>query len=261
MWTPVWLTPPTVLAALAALVSERAARRVLPVVSVISFVDGLVGFYYHVRGVQRLPGGFGLGRYNLVIGPPVFAPLLTCMIGVLGLVAGLLHRERLSQTSGTARLLLLAAAALAARRPPASVPELLVAQIAHGRFQRGVALIAAVFAALAGAEAYFAHLRGSFNRPVMWTPILVTPPMVVAAVGAACSERVAREVLPVVSVVTFLDGLLGFGQHIQGIRRMPGGFNNLQFNATMGPPVFAPLLFCSIGLLGLIASLIRRREE
>src|SRR4051794_29272171 len=94
MWTPVWLTPPTVLAALAALVSERAARHMLPILPAVWFADGLVGFYYHVRGIQRLPGGFGLGRYNLVIGPPVFAPLLTCMIGVLGLLAGLLRRER-----------------------------------------------------------------------------------------------------------------------------------------------------------------------
>jgi hypothetical protein len=260
MWTPVWLTPPTVLAAVAALVSERAARCVLPVLSLVSLADGLIGFYYHLRGVHRLPGGFGLGRYNLVIGPPVFAPLLTCMIGVLGLVAGLLRRERLSPPSRSARLLLLVADALAPRRQPASVPERLTAQIAHGRFQRGFALIAAVFAVLAGAEAYLAHLRGSFNRPVMWTPIWVTPPMVIAAVGAACSERIARDVLPVASVVTFLDGLLGFGLHIQGIRRMPGGFSNLQFNMTMGPPVFAPLLFCSVGLLGFIAALLRRRK-
>ena len=127
--------------------------------------------------------------------------------------------------------------------------------------QRGYALIAAVFAVLAGAEAYVEHLRGSFNQTVMWTPIWVTPPMALAAIGAACSEQVARDVLPVTSAVTFLDGLLGFGLHLQGIRRMPGGFGNLQFNATMGPPVFAPLLLCSVGLLGLIASLVRRWER
>jgi hypothetical protein len=260
MWTPVWLTPPTILAALVALVSDRAARRVLPMLSVISFVDGLVGFYYHLRGIQRLPGGFGLGRYNIVIGPPIFAPLLTCMVGVLGLLAGLLRRERLAPRSRSVRLLFLAVDALAAQHQPANLPERLAARVAHGRFQRGLALIAAVFAVLAGAEAYFEHLRGSFNQAVMWTPIGVTPPMVVAAVGAACSERVARQVLPIASAVTFLDGVLGFGLHVQGIRRMPGGFDNLQFNMTMGPPVFAPLLFCSVGLLGFIASLLRRRE-
>src|SRR5215217_7131433 len=57
MWTPVWLTPPTVAAAGAALVSERAARTVLPALSLASLADGLLGFVLHVRGVQRLPGG------------------------------------------------------------------------------------------------------------------------------------------------------------------------------------------------------------
>jgi hypothetical protein len=82
--------------------------------------------------------------------------------------------------------------------------------------------------------------------------------MVIAAAGAASSERIAERVLPIVSIVTFLDGLLGFGLHVQGIQRMPGGLRNLQFNFTMGPPLFAPLLFSSVGLLGLIAALLRR---
>ena len=84
--------------------------------------------------------------------------------------------------------------------------------------------------------------------------------MVAAAVGAALSQRVAEQILPLASAVTFLDGLLGFVLHLQGIQRMPGGFRNLQFNFTMGPPVFAPLLFSSVGLLGLIAALVRRRN-
>jgi hypothetical protein len=183
------------------------------------------------------------------------------MIGVLGLLAGLLRREHLTPMSRGTRLLLLAADVLAAQRAPTSLPERLAAQVSHGRFQRGYALIAAAFAVLAGAEAYVEHLRGSFNQTVMWTPVWVTPPMALAAVGAACSERVARDVLPVASAVTLLDGLLGFGLHLQGIRRMPGGFDNLQFNSTMGPPVFAPLLLCSVGLLGFIASLVRRRRR
>lgn len=260
MWTPVWLTPPTVLAALAALVSKRAARHLLPVVSIVSLVDGVVGFGYHLRGIQRLPGGFGLGRYNVVMGPPVFAPLLTCMVGVIGLLAGLLRRERLSVPSPGLRLVLTLADLLVREEPSRSPLERLTTRVAHGRFQQGLALVSAVFAVLAGAEAYFEHLRGSFNRWEMWTPVWLTPLMVSTAIGAALSERVARQFLPLAAAVTFLDGLIGFGLHLQGIRRMPGGFTNLQFNVTLGPPVFAPLLFCSVGLLGFIASLVRRRE-
>jgi hypothetical protein len=84
--------------------------------------------------------------------------------------------------------------------------------------------------------------------------------MVLAAVGAAASERIARYVLPIASIVTFCDGLLGFALHLRGIKRMPGGFTNLQFNITLGPPMFAPLLFSAVGICGVIASLLRRRE-
>jgi hypothetical protein len=94
----------------------------------------------------------------------------------------------------------------------------------------------------------------------MWTPVWLTPPMAVAAAGAVASPEIARRVLPAASVVTFLDGMLGFGLHLQGIGRMPGGFANLRFNLTLGPPLFAPLLFSAVGLLGFIAALLRRRE-
>ena len=147
------------------------------------------------------------------------------------------------------------------REDPPSALDQFTAAVAHGRFQRRLALTSAFFAILAGGEAYFEHLRGSFNQRVMWTPVWVTPFMVLAAVGAAASERLARRVLPVVSLVTLLDGMLGFLLHLRGIRQMPGGFANLRFNITMGPPLFAPLLFSSVGLLGFVAALLRRKEH
>src|SRR5512142_1121486 len=97
MWTPVWLTLPVVGSAAAAVVSEDAARRVLPVTAGASLLDGLIGFGYHLRGIARLPGGFRLGRYNIVMGPPVFAPLLVCTVGVLGLMASALRPEDIAE--------------------------------------------------------------------------------------------------------------------------------------------------------------------
>ena len=123
-----------------------------------------------------------------------------------------------------------------------------------------MALASAFLAILAGGEAYLEHLRGSYNQRVMWTPVAVTPPMVAAALGAARSARVARRVLPITSIVTFLDGMLGFILHLRGVKRMPGSFENLEFNVTLGPPLFAPLLFCAVGLLGLMAALLRREK-
>lgn len=133
-------------------------------------------------------------------------------------------------------------------------------QMGEGRFQRGLALAAAFFAILSGGEAYFEHMRGSFNQRLMWTPVWLTPPMVAAAAGAFYSERIARTLLPLVSAVTLLDGMLGFYLHLRGIHRMPGRFHNWLFNITIGPPLFAPLLFCAVGLLGLLAAFLRREK-
>jgi hypothetical protein len=261
MWTPVWLTPPTALVSAIALVSERVARRVLPVIALVSLADGVIGFWYHLRGIGKLPGGWKLGQYNIVMGPPIFAPLLTCMVGLLAGLAGLLRRERFDLPAPDVVRARDAIRRLVQREDPPSALDQFAAAVAHGRFQRRLALTSAFFAILAGGEAYFEHLRGSFNQRVMWTPVWVTPFMVLAAVGAAASERLARLVLPVVSLVTLLDGMLGFLLHLRGIRQMPGGFANLRFNITMGPPLFAPLLFSSVGLLGFIAALLRRKEH
>jgi hypothetical protein len=276
MWTPVGLTPPTVAVALAALFNERIARRVLPAVALISVADGVIGFVFHLRGISRMPGGWRVGQYNIVMGPPVFAPLLTCTVGVISLLAALLRREDLPRPTWDERLRSLLGEFLLNLLPPTSLSlerrarrrgvrvesrSGFAANVARGRFQRTMALVSAIFAVLAGGEAYFEHLRGSFNQRVMWTPVWVTPPMVAAAVGAIFSQRVAEHVLPITSTVTFLDGLLGFGLHVQGIQRMPGGLRNLQFNFTMGPPLFAPLLMSSVGLLGFIASLVRRASR
>ncbi len=261
MWTPVWLTPPTALVSAVALVSERVARRVLPVIALVSLADGVIGFWYHLRGIGKLPGGWKLGQYNIVMGPPIFAPLLTCMVGLLAGLAGLLRRERLDLPAPDVARARDAIRRLVQQEDPPSALDQFAAAVAHGRFQRRLALTSAFFAILAGGEAYFEHLRGSFNQRVMWTPVWVTPFMVLAAVGAAASERLARLVVPVVSLVTLLDGMLGFLLHLRGIRQMPGGFANLRFNITMGPPLFAPLLFSSVGLLGFIAALLRRKEH
>jgi hypothetical protein len=258
MWTPVGLTPPTILAAMGAVVSRRVARRILPLLALVSLVDGVVGFVFHLRGISRMPGGWQIGQYNVVMGPPIFAPLLTCTVGVLGLLAGFLRPEERHPASAHERIGAGVGYLWRSRLRRPGPPRSVAANIAQGRFQRIMALISAAFAILAGGEAYFEHMRGSFNRRVMWTPIWLTPAMVLAATGAVWSQQTAERVLPLVSVVTFMDGVLGFGLHLQGIQRMPGGFRNLQFNLTLGPPLFAPLLFSSVGLLGFIAALLRR---
>src|SRR3954451_5702308 len=94
MWTPLVLTPPLAAAGAAGVVSERAAHTVLPAVSALYFLDGLAGIVTHFQGIRRRPGGLKETHYNLVMGPPALAPGSLCLVGVLGMAAAIVRRER-----------------------------------------------------------------------------------------------------------------------------------------------------------------------
>lgn len=94
MWTPVALSPLLTAAGIGGVVSERAARTVLPAVSGVYLLDGLAGIFFHLRGVARKPGGFRAASYNLVMGPPALAPGSLVLIGSMGMAAALARRER-----------------------------------------------------------------------------------------------------------------------------------------------------------------------
>ena len=95
MWVPIAVVPTVAPAGVAAVFSSRAAHTVLPLASALVVANGMQGFFLHCRGVLAKPGGRANLRYNLEMGPPVFAPLLASLVGGMGLVAALLRRERL----------------------------------------------------------------------------------------------------------------------------------------------------------------------
>ncbi|MGZ4113441.1 MAG: hypothetical protein ACXVQT_00020 [Actinomycetota bacterium] len=93
MWAPVVLTPVAIAGAAAGVVSPRAAKTLLPIASAAVVANGVQGFYLHARGVARKPGGWRMLRYNVEMGPPLFAPLLMTMVGGMGLLASVLRRS------------------------------------------------------------------------------------------------------------------------------------------------------------------------
>jgi hypothetical protein len=93
-WVPIALAPAVVAAGAAGVVSERAARTWLPLTSGIYGACGLIGTVLHARGVQRRPGGFREPTYNLVMGPPLLAPGSLGLVGAMGVLAGIVRRER-----------------------------------------------------------------------------------------------------------------------------------------------------------------------
>jgi hypothetical protein len=94
MWSPVALTPPLAAAGIAGVRSARAARTWLPLCSALLTANGILGTYFHGRGIARKPGGFDEVSYNLVMGPPLLAPGSLSMVGGIGLVASIMRREK-----------------------------------------------------------------------------------------------------------------------------------------------------------------------
>jgi hypothetical protein len=136
----------------------------------------------------------------------------------------------------------------------------LLRNLRAGRMQRTLAAATAVSAPAIGFEIYLEHYKGSFGDKWMWTPVVLTPPLTVAAVVAIFSERTARTVLPALSALYCLDGVIGVITHVQGVRRKPGGLSEPTYNLVMGPPLLAPGSLVMIGGFGLLAPLMGRED-
>ena len=93
-WTPILLSPLIAAAGIGGIFSRRIARTLLPLTSLLAILDGTIGFWYHARGIVRMPGSLKKPIYNVVYGPPVFAPLLFAATGFLGVLASLMRREK-----------------------------------------------------------------------------------------------------------------------------------------------------------------------
>jgi hypothetical protein len=259
MYTPVILSVLLGAAGIAGFFSRRAARTILRLVSVATLADALIGFYFHIRGIKRKPGGWRLPMTNMIMGPPIFAPLLFGTSAYLGLVASYLQREDSSSaisTSGKdgffARLL-----------PSGEDRHLLSAEqdMREGRFQRQVAIVTGVSALLSGFEAYYSHYKNNFRYWIQWSPVVLAPILAGTAFGSVKSRRLAVTTLPAVSALAGADAAVGFYYHARGVLRRPGGSKRLLYNIMYGPPIFAPLLFGAAGMLGILASLLRRRDK
>jgi len=259
MYSPVILSPLLAVAGVWAAFNRRVARTFLPIASLLLLADGVVGFVFHIRGVARKPGGWRIPIFNVVMGPPIFAPLLLGIGGFLGVIASLLRREddppraRLSPAFGRRPAWL-----RWAPRPLIRQADVLEQDAREGRIQRVLAGAMGVSALLNGVEALYSHYKNNFTYRVQWTPILLAPILMIAGFGAIGSKRIARTLLPVASLLAIVEGGVGFFYHARGVLRRPGGLKKPVYNVIYGPPIFAPLLYAATGLLGVLASLLRR---
>lgn len=260
MYTPIIVSPLLVGAGLWSVKSRWAARNVLPVVSLLTLADSLVGFWFHVRGVARKPGGWRLPLMNMNMGPPVFAPLLFGIPAYLGLVGSMMRRSddprdrfwrRLKPRSAWLGWL-----PRRGRRGTLSLEH----EVREGRFQKHMAAATALWSLLCGAEAYYSHYKNNYKYKMQWTPVVIAPLLTAASIATIFHRKSARRLLPGASLLAMADGALGFYFHARGVVRRPGGTKHLLYNVLYGPPVFAPLLLGACGLLGVLTSLLRRER-
>jgi hypothetical protein len=253
MYTPVILSGVLASAGLIGVFSRGAARTILRWVSCVTLADGLIGFFFHVRGVARKPGGWSLPVTNIIMGPPIFAPLLFGTSAYLGLMASYVRREEDLHAIGARLEHLFEGLAF--------VKSNWRRNLRHGRFQEHLSALTILWAFFSGFEALYSHYKTNFRYKVQWTPVLLTPMLMAAAAGAVKSPRVGNTALPIVSALAVADGAIGFYYHARGIVRRPGGIKKPLYNTLYGPPIFAPLLFAACGFLGLMASLLRREKK
>lgn len=244
MYTPVVLSAVLTMAATTGIFSGSAARTFLRWTSAVTLVDGGVGFIFHVRGIARKPGGWRLPLTNIIMGPPIFAPLLFGTAAYLGFMASYLRREE---------------------EPADEVahpePEGWRRELQTGRFQRHLIFVSLMWAVFSGAEAWYSHYKSRFRIWAQWTPVFLAPVHVGVCVAGLLNERAAKTALPASSALAVIDGVVGFGYHTRGILRRPGGTKHWVYNILYGPPIFAPLLFAACGALGLLASVLRRENK
>ncbi|UWZ86530.1 hypothetical protein [Occallatibacter riparius] len=250
MYTPVALSGALAGAGLLGVFSRNAATGILRYVSIATLADGIIGFFFHVRGIARKPGGWSLPITNIVMGPPIFAPLLFGTSAYLGLMASYLRREEeLGQTEDAPD------DSMQSERPDWRT------ELRYGKFQKHLSAVTAAWAFFSGFEALYSHYKTNFRYKAQWTPVLLTPILMAAAIGAIKSRRIANTALPATSTLALANGGVGFFYHARGIVRRPGGVKKPIYNILYGPPIFAPLLFAACGFLGIMASLLRRETR
>lgn len=253
MYTPVTLGAALTVASTAGIFSRQAATTWMRWLSYITLADGVIGFGFHIRGVARKPGGWRMPVTNIIMGPPLFAPLLFGTSAYLGVIASYLQREEDMDRFGGVRSRIVAGTTKLHKRDFRD-------DIRTGRFQRHLCLVAALWTLCSGMESWYSHYKDNFKYKVQWSPILLTPLMLVATLGGRQSKRIANTLLPLASAVLMLDGVAGFGYHVRGILDRSGGKKKPLYNILYGPPIFAPMLFAACGLLGALAYLMRREK-
>ena len=198
------------------------------------------GFYFHIRGIQRKPGGWRLPMTNMIMGPPIFAPLLFGTSAYLGLDR-LLSAARRCASTRPRRLdedTVARPASAFARGPRTALSR---AGHAGGHDSSGRSQSSPASAPCSAASRPTTRTtKITFATAVQWTPVISRRCWPAAAFASVKSRRLATTALPAMSALAAADAAVGFFYHARGVLRRPGGRKHLLYNIMYGPPIFAP---------------------
>jgi hypothetical protein len=217
---------------------KRPLATVLATLTLLASIGvGLLGAYFHwVRAIlPTAPAGQQVSVDLLVWAPPLLAPLTFCLVGVLGISAAWIEDPL---DSGV--LVLLGGRRLAM---PFSKTRAYLMWVS-------LAILATVVSSVLD------HARVHFENPWLWVPTVVGVFATLVTAAVSFIQKPTRTDLGAY-VATMLGlivvGLLGFVLHVQA--NLVGQNAIVVERFIRGAPFLAPLLFCNMGALGLIALL------
>ncbi|NLG98353.1 MAG: hypothetical protein GX491_13420 [Chloroflexi bacterium] len=228
----------TLLAAgLVAFKNRMAANIMATLAFLASIVIGVLGTYYHlVRAVlPNAPAGEQVSLSVLVWAPPLLAPIMFAVIGILGMSAAW---QESAPDSGT----LILPGGLRLRLPYSKT-----------RAYFFVVAIAALFTVI---SSVMDHARGGLENPWVWVPFAAGVFAVIVSVTVGFIDRLNPSDVfwyLVAMVLMILVGVIGAGLHAGENLASVGQFVSERF--IRGAPIFAPMLFADIGAIGIIVLL------
>jgi hypothetical protein len=238
-WIPILFGPIAgillVIAGLLAVRNRPLATVIASFVFVLSIVVGLLGAYFHtVRAI--LPYAAPGEQFSvplLVWAPPILGPLTFSLVGLIGLSAAWIEDP---PDSGT--LILLGNHKL----------HLPYSETRAYFFMAGLASLATVISSVLD------HARTDFTNPWLWVPTAIGVFATIVAVVLGAMERPSRADLItyfIAMLLMILVGVVGLVLHINQNLTSQGVIVGERF--IRGAPFLAPLLFTTIGAIGLIA--------
>lgn len=199
-----------------------------------SILVGLLGAFFHLQRavMPDAPIGQWINMDLLIWAPPIIAPLMFALIGVLGISAVWIEKP-----VDSGNLILFGGRSL----------QLPYSKTRAFFFWTGLAMLATVISSVLD------HARAGFHNPWLWIPTAVGILATGVTVFMGYLEKPSRADLAVylgVMALLIILGPIGAWLHIQADLTSRGQV--VIERLIKGAPVMAPLLFSNMGVLGLI---------